>query len=258
KWSLEVAQPGQIQADTLQALLEADIPAVRRALEAKFDPEAWSIETGEGEIPPLERLTLLDGLFVAPDHAANHAFLASGANRRREHPLQPRQVVFEAVAGPDFFATFPGWEVGVALAGQEGARRVLDTLEGAERFYRLGAGVQGALIAARRSIFDPEPPKVDALAELASLRRARRLGTTEQLVAFLDRSMTARLELVKALRGIGRSAFPFGAFRESLRRAGVAPPAKSASDQDDRRWSRLYGLVQRELSARLAAEGRKL
>src|SRR5439155_16772028 len=137
----------------LQALLEADLPPIREALEARLERLAAGLEPDDGRLPPIERLTLLDGLFLAPEHAANRAFLHGRNNRRQEHPIDPRQIVFEVVDGREFFSPLPGWEVGLALATHEGARRTLDSLEGAEHFYRLGAGVLGALTARKRSIF---------------------------------------------------------------------------------------------------------
>jgi hypothetical protein len=148
--------------------------------------------------------------------------------------------------------------LGEILAAQEGARRALQSLEGAERYYRLGAGVLGALSARRQSIFEPDPPALDAPTELGQLRRAQRLTTTEQLVAYLDRAMTARSELKRALNQLGRTVFPFGAYRKLLRQAGVQLPEREEGRPADRRWSRLYGLAQREFSERLVAEGRAL
>ena len=258
KWSLEVARAHQVAAETLQALLEADLPPVREALEARFERAAPGLKPDGGHLPRIEQLTLLDGLFLAPEHAANRAFLHGRNNRRQERPIDPRQVVFEVVDEREFFSPLPGWEVGLALAAQEGARRALGSLEGAEHFYRLGAGVLGALTARKRSIFEPSVPKIDALAELAALRRAQRLMTTEQLIAYLQRAMSARAELVRALNQLGREIYPFNAFRAALRAAGIVLRERSEGDPEQRRCSRLYGLVQRELSTRLAAAGREL
>ena len=258
KWSLEVAQRGQIGAEALQALLEADLPAVHQALESAIEPNSWEFDHADRRLPPLERLTLLNGLFLAPEHADNRAFLLSQANRHQEHPLDPRQVVFEPVNGRGFFSALPGWELGVLLAAQEGAGRALDRLEGAEYYYRLGAGVLGALLARRRSIFDTDVPKIDAPEELARLRREQRLRTTPQLVEYLRRAMAARTDLTRTFSQLGRSLYPFGAFRITLKSQGITLPHRSQASPDSRNWSRLYGPIQRELSARLLDEGRAL
>src|SRR5919197_856581 len=97
--------------------------------------------------------------------------------------------------------------------------RAVDSLEGAEQFCRLGAGVLGALTGRRRWIFEPSVPKIDALTDLDHLRRAQRLMTTEQLIAYLQRVMSARAELVRTLNQLGREIYPFNAFRAALRAA---------------------------------------
>jgi hypothetical protein len=254
KWSIEVAGPEQVAGDSLRALLEADVPELHAALQACLESIRWESR----ELPPLDELVLLDGLFVAPRHAANDAFLASPANQRRERPLSPNEVVFQTVDGLDFFSPLPGWELAEILAAQEGARRALQTVEGAERYYRLGAGVLGALLARGQSIFDSSPPPIDSAGELGALRRAQRLATTEQLIAHLDRVMSARSELKKSFNQLGRTAFPFGAYRKRLHQTGVQLPEREEAGPADRRWSRLYGLTQRELSQRLLLEGRAL
>jgi hypothetical protein len=258
KWSLEVAEASQIAGETLGTLLAAELPEVRQTLIASVQAEAWQLDLAGAELPPAEELLLLDGLFLSPNHDANRSFLDSQANLRQEVPLQSRQVVLSPVDGHDFFSPLPGWELGVTLAAQEGARRALDTLEGAERYYRLGAGVHGALSAAQRSIFDAEAPRIDALAELGRLRRAQRLTTTEQLIAYLDRVMAARSERQKAFRQLGRSVYPQAAYRKALRAHGIVVPEPPEADPEQRRWGRLYGLTQRELSGQLAVEGRAL
>jgi hypothetical protein len=258
KWSLEVADVSQIAGETLGTLLAAELPEVRQALVAQVQAEAWEIALHDSDFPPADELLLLDGLFLAPDHDANRAFLDSQVNLRQALPLAAHQVELSPVGGTEFFSPLAGWDVGVAIAAQEGARRALDTLEGAERYYRIGAGVRGALSAARRSIFEPEAPPIDALVELGQLRRAQRLTTTEQLIAYLDRLMSARSERQKAFRQLGRTIYPQTLFRKALRARGIVVPEPPEVDPEQRRWGRLYGLTQRELSGRLAVEGRAL
>jgi hypothetical protein len=257
KWSLEVARVNQISAESLQALLAAEVPAIRQAIESKLNGHRSPFSL-DGQLAALEQLTLLDGLFVAPDHAANRAFLESQANLRQEVPLPGSRIVFAQVEGAEFFSPLPGWEVGVTLAAQEGARRALDRLEGAEHYYRLGAGVLGALRARRWSIFEPTAPPLEVLPELARLRRDQRLRTIEQLVDHLERVMMARSALLKALSQLGRQVYPFAAFRQTLKSAGIVLPDREEAKEATRRWNPLYGKVQRELVARLREDGRSL
>ena len=258
KWSLEVARVDQISADTLRSLLETELPPVRRALEP-YLPGLSEGPAARGEGPLSDGSTeLLDGLFLAPGHAANRHFLGSQANLRRDEPLRADQVALVQVGGREFFSALSGWEVGENLAGQEGARRTLETLEGAERYFRLGAGVLGAVTARRRSIFDDTAPTFDPLAELASLRRAHSLRTTEQLIDYLDRLMTARAELTRTLSQLGRRCYPFATFRARLAAVGIKLGDRAEANPEDRRWSRLYGVLQRQLSERIKANGRAL
>jgi hypothetical protein len=258
KWSLEVARASQVAADALEALLTAEVEAIRNGIQERIEGGAWGLDLEDHQLPPLEQLNLLDGLFLSPDHAANRAFLTSQANRRQESPLEPHQAVLRPVDGREFFSPLPGWEVAEALAAQDGARRALDTLEGAEHYYRLGAGVLGALTAQKRSIFDPSIPRIAPLDELSGLRRSRRLLTLEQLIAHMDRLMAARAELLKSFNQLGRKIYPFSAFRTALKTAGVVLPDRTEQTPEQRRWSRLYGLVQRDLTNRLAGEGRAM
>lgn len=257
KWSIEVADLEQVAGEVLSALLAADLPPLHEALVAALRTVDGA-RPGLEQLPPLDELELLDGIFLAPDHAPNRAFLSSQRNRGQPRPLRPEHVVFATVEGGAFFSPLPGWEVGVALAAQEGARRALETLEGAEHYYRLGAGVLGALLARRRSIFAAETPTIDPLAELAHLRRTERLVTTEQLIAYLDRVMSARAELTRSLSQLGRAVYPFSAFRATLKAMGIQLPDRAEDRAGARAWNRLYGLTQRELSAEIIAQGRSL
>jgi hypothetical protein len=258
KWSLEVARPEQVSGETMRALLEAELPELLGALHAAIEPAAWGAELGSAPLADLGRVDLLDGLFLAPAHAENRQVVASREGLTDAQALPPLQARLVDIDGQAFFSPLPGWALAERLAAQEGARRALDTLEGAERYYRLGAGVLGALTARATSIFASAPAAIDGEAALAALRRAQRLPTTEQLIDYLDRAMTARSELVRTLNQLGRRCYPFAAFRTRLKRAGIQLGERAEAGPEDRRWTRLYGLVQRELSQRLQREGQAL
>jgi hypothetical protein len=258
KWSLEVARPEQVSGEALRALLDAELPALLAAIDEAIEPRAWGLAPGSAGLADLEQVELVDGLFLAPAHADNRHFVDSQENLARDQPLVPQQVALVEVEGLSFFSPLPGWGLGERLAVQEGARRALGTLEGADRYYRLGAGVLGALMARATSIFDLESPALDGPTELAALRRAQRLTTTEQLIDYLDRAMAARSELVRTLNQLGRRCFPFAAFRTRLRRSGIQLGERSAAHPEDKRWTRLFGQLQRELSTYLHSQGRAL
>jgi len=149
----------------------------------------------------------------------------------------------------EFFTPLVGWDVALALARAEGIQ--LRTLEVTERYYRLGAGVLGALRRLHSSVFDERPPDVDGPGLLAQLRRERRLITTGEVIAYFDRALLARNELVERLRDVERAGYPYGRFREDLK-------VRGAANGDDRRASRLYGQIMKQLAAEIRAEGRRL
>ncbi len=235
KWTLETANPRQVGAEVLGQLL-TDAPELLelRLAEALADLPA-------GEVP-----ILLDGVFMAPDHAENRAHLAPTG------PLDPTWAVLVPVDPEEFFSQLPGWDAARALAWADGES--LRTLETADRYYRLGAGVLGALRRQRTGLFDAETAAPNGPAELAQLRRERRLTTTGELVAYLDRALIARAELVERLRDVERTSYPFGQFRQDLAARGVPIGGPGA----DRRWGRLYGEVIRKVGERVSAAGREL
>ena len=233
KWTLETANPKQVGAEVLGVLL-SDPPALLAA------------RLGEllADLPDAEPLHH-DGIFLAPDHADNRAHLAPSG------PLDPDWAVLCPVDATEFFSPLPGWDVAGALAQLDGA--YLRTLEAADKYYRLGAGVLGAMRRLKTGIFDELPADLDGPPALAELRRERRLNTTGEVIAFLDRALTARAELVDKLRDVERAGYPFGRFRQDLAERGIA-----AGGPSDRRWGRLYGSVTKVVGEHLRAEGRAL
>jgi hypothetical protein len=113
--------------------------------------------------------------------------------------------------------------------------------------------VLGALRRLQSSVFDEGLPTVDGPALLAQTRRERRLTTTGEVIAYFDRALTARSEVVERLREVERGAYPYGRFREDLTARGL-----TAATNNDRRWSRVYGSVMKELAGEIRAEGRQL
>jgi hypothetical protein len=234
KWTLETANPRQVGAEVLADLLTEPPPLLGRRL-----------AEGLAGLPSPEQPLYHDGIFLAPDHADNRAQLAPVG------PLDPAWAVLCPVDPAELFPPLPGWDVAQALARSDGA--YLGTVESSERYYRLGAGVLGALRRLRSSVFDEALPTVDGPAMLARTRRERRLTTTGEVIAYFDRALTARSDVVDRLREVERGAYPYGRFREDLIARGL-----TASPNGDRRWSRLYGSIMKELAAEVRAEGRRL
>jgi hypothetical protein len=231
KWTLETANPRQVGAEVLADLLTDPPPLLAERLRQAL-----------ADLPASDEPALHDGIFLAPDHAANRAILAPAG------PLDPAWVALCPVDAAEFFTGLPGWDVAVALARADGIQ--LRGVESTERYYRLGAGVLGALRRLRGTVFDERLPDVDGPALLAQLRRERRLITTGEVIAYFDRALMARSEVVSRLRDVERASYPYGRFREDLTLRG--------GSGDDRRASRLYGSIMKALAQEVRAEGRRL
>src|SRR5215208_1400964 len=157
KWSLERAELPQVSAATIERLLDADLPGVQALLAAVR--VAASLPDGD--------LEYVDGFFFAPDHADNRAFLASAANARAEFPLGATDVLLWTVEPSTFFSPLDGSELGRWLAEMDRSSGLLETVEGAERYFRLGAGFAGALVRLQTPLFADQPATVEARGELS-------------------------------------------------------------------------------------------
>jgi hypothetical protein len=211
KWSLERAQRPQVGAETLTRLLEAPLPGVQALLRAA--------RTAAGLVDG--QLQHVDGFFFAPEHAENRDFMASERNAVAEWPLGAADVECWQVDPTTFFPPLPGWELGCWLAEMDRSAGLLRTVEGAERYFRLGAGFGGAIARLATPLFDPGPKPVDPRAELSRLRTSRRLFTSVDLARYLERQMTAREELQRGLRELEGKLYPFRQFRLDLAAQGI-------------------------------------
>lgn len=234
KWTLETANPRQVGAEVLGELL-IEPPALL----------ATRLREVLADLPSPDEPLYIDGIFLAPDHLENRAQLAPIG------PLDPAWAELCPIDATEFFPPLPGWDVALALARTDGA--FLGTVESCERYYRLGAGVLGALRRMQSSVFDEALPTVEGPALLAQTRRERRLTTTGEVIAYFDRALTARSEVVDRLREVERGSYPYGRFREDLTARGL-----TATTNNDRRWSRVYGSIMKELASEIRAEGRRL
>jgi hypothetical protein len=236
KWTLETADSKQVSTPVLQGLLlDPPPPLLSSALAAAVANVTHSQSTEP---------RLHDGIFLAPDTLANRAHLAPAG------PMDPVWAALVPVDWSEFFPPLVGWDVGQELARIE--RTSIRTLEQAERFYRLGAGVRGGLRKMAAGVFGAEPEDFDDLTALAALQRDRKLRTAAEIVAHLDRALTGRSELLQALRSAERAAYPFGRFASDLKAMGVD------TKSEDRRWRVLYGAVMKQLGAQMRSEGHKL
>jgi len=252
KWNLETANPKQVGAEVLGALLLDPPPLLAQRMVEVLD-----------RLPEHDDPLHHDGFFLAPDHADNRAFLSpnrAGGGRAPSRPFgmgvapgafDPSWAELRPVDAAEFFEPLPGWDVACSLASSDGVRP--STVEMSERYYRLGAGVFGALRKLDAGIFR-DVGDLDGPAALARLRCERRLTSVGEVIAYLDRALTARGELADRLREVERAAYPFGLFRQHLVDRGIPATAPGA----ERRWGRLYGGVMKDVGSQMRLEGRRL
>jgi len=236
KWSLETASARQVSSETLERLLAAELGSLESAL-----AQARS-RLG---LEPTSEVQPRDGRFVAPVHPANHAaLLAEPELPTMLLPVEPHQ----------FFAPLPGWAAATALARLEAADLDrLTSIEAVERYYRLGAGVDGALTRLHSSLFETEPTRVDGAALIRDLRQAGKARTLNALLLYLQHELEKRKLLEDRLAQLPRTAYPFGRLRSDLHKLHVA---RSVLDSRGA-LGRAYGEVTREMLVAIRAAGQE-
>jgi hypothetical protein len=237
KWSLETASARQVSTETLERLLAAELPALESAL--ALARSRLGLDAGSAVQPR-------DGRFVAPVHPANHAaLLAEPELATMLLPVEPQQ----------FFAALPGWAAAQALARLEGVDLArLTSIEAVERYYRLGAGVDGALTRLHGSLFETEPARVDAAALIGQLRRIGRARTMNGLLLYLQQELEKRKLLEDRLAQLPRTAYPFGRLRSDLHKLRVPRAVLDSRGA----LGRAYNEVTREMLAAIRAAGQEL
>jgi hypothetical protein len=237
KWSLETASARQVSTPTLERLLAAELPLLDTALTTAR--QALGLE-------PAAEIDFHDGRFVAPVHPANRAALLA------EPELPSLLLPVDARA---FFEPLPGWPAARALARLESSD--LDRLSGIEaieRYYRLGAGVEGALSRLHTGLFETEPRKVDAPALIGQLRQSGSARTLNSLLLYLQNELAKRKGLEERLLLLPRTAYPFGRLRTDLQKLGVARTILDSRGA----LGRAYSEVTREMTTAIRAAGQEL
>jgi hypothetical protein len=237
KWSLETASSRQVSSETLERLLAAELSALEVALGAAR--RALGLELSAD-------VEARDGRFVAPIHPANHAaLLAEPELPTLLLPVEPRA----------FFEPLPGWPAARALARLESADLDrLSSIEAIERYYRLGAGVEGALSRLHTGLFESEPRKVDAAALIGELRQAGQARTLNSLLLYLEQQLANRKALEERLVLLPRSAYPFGRLRSDLQKLGVPRTVLDSRGA----LGRAYAEVARGIASAIRVAGQEL
>jgi hypothetical protein len=229
KWSLETASYRQISGDSLAELLAKAGSSLPSSIAEALD------------LASVGSSATRDGLFYSPDSRPNRQFLASPANRQQEYPLEPKDVVFEAVDGAAFFGALSWWPQARRLAELDRATRSLELLDGAERYYRLGAGVGGAILRLHTSIFATEPPELDVASEVEDTLREYRLRSSLELVEYFRKLMESRNERLRRARELARCPYGFREMLGDLARLGVHVSLEDENSRVEReRWGKLH------------------
>jgi hypothetical protein len=237
KWSLETASARQVSQETLERLLEAELPTLTTALE---------LARQELHLDADATVQPRDGRFVAPEHPANRAAL-------RAEPSLPSLLL--PVDPREFFDPLPGWPAAKVLARWEGTDLDrLRSIEAVERYYRLGAGATGALLRLHTGLFETEAPSIDAAALLEPLRREGHATTLNTLLLYLEHRLAERRTLDEKLAQLPRAAYPFGRLRADLARAGVPKTVLESRGA----LGRAYAEVSRDVLAAIRAAGQEL
>jgi hypothetical protein len=187
-----------------------------------------------------------DGRFVAPIHPANNAALLAD-------PELPTLLL--PVDPHSFFEPLPGWSAARALARLESADLDrLSSIEAIERYYRLGAGVEGALTRLNTGLFDTEPTNIDSVALIQQLRKAGKARNLNTLLLHLQHELAKRKTLEERLVQLPRSAYAFGRLRSDLQKLGLPRTVLDSRGA----LGRAYAEVTREMASAIRAAGQEL
>ncbi len=237
KWSLETAQVKQVSGETLARLLELHLPHLDTALLGLRERLGLSAAT---------EIVTTEGRFVAPEHPANRAALQAD-------PSLPFLLL--RLDAQDFFQPLPGWPAARALAGVERRRiEAIQTVDALERYYRLGAGIAGALVRLETGLFDESPAQVDAEAYIESWQRRDSRLTLNRLLLDVEHRLVRRKALDERLAMLPRSAYPFGRLRAELSRLGAPRTVLESRGA----LGRAYGEVTRDVAEAMRLEGHRL
>ncbi|HUE75375.1 MAG TPA: hypothetical protein VMP10_01000, partial [Chloroflexota bacterium] len=168
----------------------------------------------------------------------------SDHNRRKEYPIEPKEILFLPGGVAEMFSSLPGWAEALIMASLDRNTATLESLDHAERYYRLGAGVRGALVKLATPFFAGQPAEVDVGARLAELIDSVRPADSLNVVHHLMPNMSRRQSLVVRLRGMLKPPISFGDLSAMLERRGIAvsrgPVINAAEEAVREQWGQLH------------------
>ena len=238
KASLDTANPQQVSAARLAGNLPriaTEVPDVAAAILAQAPSPAYRAALTALMAGNVGSTIVPEGIFIAPASAFNrwlHKLLANvrpgvrlprlprgaPATRSRGDGFQ-LLAHLEPVAPATMLGTLEGWSEAERLATLDGQRLDAQELTLAERYWRLGAGLHGALRTLYRPVLAQLPAAWDATPALARLMRRVRPANAAALLSALARAVEQRRPLWAREKEVLRC--PVG-FRAWLRRAEQA------------------------------------
>jgi len=306
KVSLDTADREQTAPTRLQKMFARaaqDFPIVATALLAQVEALPPTQRDAAGSVVAAalaadwRNLLIADGLFVAPDNGFNRWFLSRLDDRRRTGaalgrmpgsgprrtggdvigPVDAAQAArltlpshLEAIGALDFLGGVPGWEEAQLVARLDGVDLQHDDLAVAERCWRVGVGLRGAVFALKRPLFrNPMPvdkPEVESLDVLQQVLRRCRVHDSAGLVAAFDQLVAARRELWYRESAALRTPVSFGTFstkvgdtqRTRHRPRAGEPPRQKVREQVGPSTRALYRELSRFHVMRVARLARDL
>ena len=208
KASLDTANPAQVSAARLAGNLPriaSEVPDVAAAILAQAPSTAYREALTNLMAGKVGSTIVPEGIFIAPDSAFNrwlHQLLANvrpgvrlprlprgaPATRSRHDGFQ-LLAHLEPVASATMLGTLEGWAEAGRLATLDGQRLASAELTVAERYWRLGAGLHGALRTLYRPVLAQLPTDWDATPALDRLVRRVRPTAAAALLSAMARAV---------------------------------------------------------------------
>jgi len=233
KVSLDTASLDQVQHFRLLELAEHGGPLLRQALCTGLRASGILADGIEPTASALvdwmksDRVLLLDGLFASPNNGFNRFHLKGSANLKRRRPLTASDVVLISTTEEEYLGGLPGWNASCILRALDRNDTQPVDLSIAERYYRLGAGLTGAINTVEQPLFGPQHA-IDTIARLKDRIEAAKPHSSTTLVDSMQRELVARHEPVERRKRLDRYPVPF---RDILLRAQKASPVPVVAEQ---------------------------
>lgn len=249
----EQTAPGRLQA-TL-ARISTGFPTVTEALRrqaAATGPQhaGLAVQVLEAALAGRwDEVLAVEGLFIAPDNGFNRWFVAQMEHYRRTGTPLPRLPAFgprrtegTAGTGPEgatarlglashlfpttaasFLGNLPGWPEAAVVAEADGGTLERMDLSVAERTWRVGVGLRGAILAINRPLFHgplvdrrPNREPLNLAPVLQRVLKRKRPADSAGLVAAVAYTLGERAPLWERESALIRSPLSYTAWRMAL------------------------------------------